>query len=142
MTERISQDTALMLMAMVTARRGTCSRAQVGVVIAVDGRAVSTGYNGAPAGMDHCVHEADEKCNLAVHAEANAIAYAARHGVAIDDADLFTTFSPCLPCSQLIINAGIVRVVYSNRYRLTDGLDLLEEAGVLIEELPIDMMEA
>jgi dCMP deaminase len=141
---RISRDEMLMKMAQVASMRSTCSRASVGVVIARDGRVLSTGYNGAPAGMPHCNHTMDlaSGCQDAVHAEANAIAYAARYGMKIDGAELFTTFSPCLPCAQLIVNTGIWRVNYAVQYRLTQGLDLLERAGVLLHHMPDDMMDA
>jgi dCMP deaminase len=69
-------------------------------------------------------------CQIAVHAEANAIAFAAKHGVATNGADLFTTLAPCLVCAQLIINAGIVHVTYASSYRYEDGLTLLMSAGI------------
>jgi dCMP deaminase len=70
---------------------------------------------------------------MAVHAEANAIAYAARFGITTDGTDLFTTLSPCLECAKLIINAGVVRVVYKHKYRDTRGIEFLELAGVEVE---------
>lgn len=154
----------LMGMAKVAAQRSTCSRAQVGAVIAVDGRVLSTGYNGAPAGMPHCNHECNcgypgkggayfegkhlsncsslAACSISVHAEANAIAYAARHGVRVDRAELFCTHLPCGTCAKLIINSGIARVVFETDYRLKDGSDLLRSAGILTEKLSEDMMGA
>lgn len=143
--------------AAVFAQRSTCSRASVGVVIARDGRILVTGYNGAPAGMDHCSHDCDcegkplsgalkyqaawhdprcmslQPCRIAVHAEANAIAYAAKHGVSLDGAELHTTLCPCLPCAQLIVNAGIWRVVAAQPYRDQSGLDLLKKAGIALQ---------
>jgi dCMP deaminase len=136
-----------MAMANVASQRGTCERAQVGVVIALEGRVLTTGYNGAPAGLPHCSHlcscsyEYPEKehdptcwslqpCLVASHAEANAIAWAARHGVQLKGATLYTTMVPCLSCAQLIINAGIVKVIAAQRYRDTSGHDLLQRAGV------------
>lgn len=143
-----------MTQAQIIAERSTCSRASVGVVIAQDARVVSQGYNGAPAGMPHCDHTCDcasqfatasmhnlttihspgcaktSACTAAVHAEANAIAFAAKHGVATGGAHLFTTLAPCLPCSQLIINAGIVRVVYFVAYRERAGISLLASANI------------
>ena len=131
--------------AQLMARRSTCSRAQVGAVIARDGRVISTGYNGAPAGLPHCDHTcycwepgtdhlpdcpAGKPCAISVHAEANAIAFAAREGLATRGATMYTTLSPCVPCAQLIINAGIVTVLYTNLYRNMAGVVLLESAGV------------
>lgn len=155
---RPSRDEMLMAHAKVAAMRATCSRAQVGVVIAREGRILSTGYNGAPSKMPHCDHTCDCKregytlpgeklphvdddemqcnslkpCLISVHAEANAIAYAARHGMALEGAHLFSTWAPCNSCSQLIINAGITRVVFENNYRDPRGLDLLAAAGIAL----------
>jgi dCMP deaminase len=119
------------------AQRGTCGRAAVGVVITVGGRIITTGYNGAPSGMSHCPdtdeHQTGPSCQHAVHAEANAIAFAARHGTPTDGATLYTTLTPCVPCAQLIINAGIVRVVAHTPYRVMDGWDLLYDAGIELD---------
>lgn len=151
--ERPSRDSILMSNASLWALRSTCSRAQVGVVIATsDYRTLANGYNGAPSGMPHCDHTCDCKyqvtgmefpilghrstcksmppCKVSVHGEANAIAYAARNGVAIGQSQLFTTVAPCYACAQLIINAGIVRVLFDNRHRDMTGVDLLDNAGV------------
>jgi dCMP deaminase len=153
---RPTRDQMLMRQAQIVAERSTCARAHVGVVIAHDGRVVSQGYNGAPAGMAHCDHtcpctrgfEDDpgpgeiplhtdgcpmKPCTRAVHGEANAIAFAARHGVATNGATLFTTLAPCPACAQLIINAGIVRVVFAKPYRFDAGINLLMDAGVPTE---------
>lgn len=138
---RIDRDELLMGTARLFAQRSTCSRGQVGVVISRDARILSSGYNGAPAGMPHCNHERlftveteaftnGKGCTNAVHAEANAIAFAAKNGVALAEAEIHTTLSPCLFCSQLIVNAGIRAVTYQDEYRLTDGLAVLGRAGV------------
>lgn len=128
---RPSRSETLLNVAAIIAKRSTCNRLNVGAVVARDGRILTTGYNGPPSGMDHCDHEEFEvQCNLAVHAEANALAFAARYGMSTDGAEMFLTDSPCHNCAKLIINAGIVRVYYSNEYRLTHGVDLLEDAGV------------
>jgi len=128
----------LMDMAIVAAARGTCSRLRVGAIIASNGRALSMGYNGVPTGMQHCNHSMDESgvgCPNAVHAEANAIVWAARYGVSTDGCDIFTTHMPCLGCANLIINAGIIRVVYSVDYRDHSGLDLLTTVGIEVDKL-------
>ena len=116
--------------ARLISARSTCSRAQVGCVIAIDSRIVSTGYNGSPAGIQHCWHKDDEPCRDSVHAEANAIAFAAKFGIAIDGATLYTTISPCKTCAQLIINAGIKKVYYTLIHRDATGIDLLQEANI------------
>jgi len=149
--DRITRDQMLMGMAQVVARRSTCERSKVGVIVAVQSRPLVSGYNGAPAGMPHCDHTcncgatdkygdtvsdhddtcaAEMPCTVAVHAEANAIAYAARHGIILAESILYSTLEPCYECAKLIINAGIVRVVYSMAYRSHLGLMLLREAGV------------
>lgn len=119
-------------MAFIVAARGTCSRLQVGAVVSMDGRVLSSGYNGAPAGFDHCMHSPaqDMPCTQAVHAEANAIVFAARHGVATGEAILHTTHLPCPACARLIINAGIRVVTWQEPFRNDFGLELLERGGV------------
>lgn len=136
----------MMQMAEAVAQRSTCSRLNVGAVISRQGRPISTGYNGNVSGMAHCEHDPFESvmsyagevvrkttetgCQTAMHAEANAIAFAARHGVATEDAHLYVTHQPCLPCARLIVNAGIEIVYYDHPYRISDGLLLLQLAGV------------
>lgn len=131
---RISRNEMLFSMACTVANRSTCDRLHVGAVLSRDGRVISLGYNGAPAGVDHCKHPETEAlgigCTLAVHAEANAIAFAAKHGVPTDQAELHVTNMPCLRCSQLIINAGITSVSYLYSYRDPSGIILLKEGGV------------
>jgi dCMP deaminase len=134
----------LLAMAVVMAQRGTCTRGQVGAVVALDDRVCATGFNGAPRGMQHCVHEpsdlADQSptartCRWAVHAEANAVAFAARNGIALNGATLYTTLSPCVVCAQLVINAGIVHVVCAVRYRDQAGINLLRDARLTVKIL-------
>lgn len=136
--DRPTRDKLLMSTARVWAARGTCSRAKVGVVISRDGRILVQGYNGTPKGLPHCSHVGDEPCTLAVHAEANAIAYAAKLGVALDGSELHSTRVPCTNCAMLIINAGITRVMYRENHRDMGGLILLRDAFVLVERF--DMM--
>jgi dCMP deaminase len=151
---RPTREQMLMEMAGVAAKRSTCSRAQVGVVIARDGRVLVTGYNGAPSGLPHCSHECDcsydevveggvpvrrihkpecnskEPCVISVHAEANAIAYAARWGISLEDSELYTTMVPCLPCAQLLVNSGVIMVYFQSEYRDGRGLELLKNASI------------
>lgn len=132
---RIDRHEMMMRVAEVTALRGTCSRLQVGAVIARDGRSISTGYNGNVANVSHCKHIDDTPCKTAMHAECNAIAYAARNGVATSDAYLYTTHMPCFDCARLIINAGITKVFYRVPYRITFGVELLQRAGIEVFRL-------
>jgi len=131
----------LMRVATVISSRGTCTRAYVGAVIAIEGRVISMGYVGAPSGMPHCIEVGDEigedgGCIRTVHAEANAIAWAARNGFGTEEAELFCTHEPCLACAKLIVNAGITRVVYEHPYRKHDGITLLNDAGIEIFNMP------
>lgn len=132
---RMSREQFLMETALLAGKRSTCSRAEVGVVLAREGRILVTGYNGAPAGLPHCDHSYQPPddlrgCTTAVHAEANAIAYAARYGLPLHEADLFCSYTPCVPCAQLIITAGISAVYARTRYRDRGGEVLLSAAGI------------
>lgn len=133
--ERTTRDEALMRVAAVFAGRGTCNRAAVGAVIAREGRIIATGYVGSPAGLPHCLDVGCETseysgCLRTVHAEANAIAFAARHGIATAGATLYCTHSPCGNCAKLIINAGIVKLMYEMEYRDIKPLGMLAAANV------------
>ena len=127
-----------MAIAMILSERGTCDRKQVGAVIVRDGRCVSWGYNGAPPGAPHC-DENDHGwagmaepygigCRNATHAEANALAFAAKQGISTDDGTLYVTVAPCDNCSRLLIAAGISNVYYHEEYRDRTGLEVLERA--------------
>jgi dCMP deaminase len=131
---RPSRDDMLMEMAVVVSKRSTCNRLAVGAVVSRGGRVLSTGYNGPASGLPHCQHDKDEPCEMAIHAEVNALAWAARFGVATLYADLHITHMPCLKCAQFIINAGISRVVYAIPYRLRSGVELLDKAHVDFEQ--------
>lgn len=123
----------LMDIARVVAQRATCNRLHVGAVLAREGRVISTGYNGAASGLPHCSAETCNEttpCTHTTHAEAGAIAHAARHGVALDGATAYVTACPCLDCAKLLVNAGIRRVVYATPYRRVEGLELLKQAGI------------
>lgn len=134
---RITRDEMLMEIAKVVSSRSTCNRAQVGAVIAQDGRIVSTGYAGAPSGLPHCGPETCDTstpCTRTVHAEAGAISYAARSGIRLEGATLYCTHCPCIDCAKLIINTGIKRVIYDQAYRKTEGLELLRTVGISVEQ--------
>lgn len=139
MVDRLSREATLLEMAWALAGRSTCNRLNVGALIARDSRVISTGYNGNVAGSAHCNHqENDPPCTTAVHAEANALVFAARHGVGVHKADLFTTHMPCLSCAKLIINAGIWHVYFDREYRLTDGVELLVNSGIQVFRITED----
>jgi dCMP deaminase len=132
----------MMVVAHTFANLGTCDRLQVGAVIHRDGRVISTGYNGVPKGLPHCDHAAETPvigeergCQTAVHAEANTIAWAARHGLRVEGADLTVTHMPCVDCAKLIINAGLVSVTFEHPYRKVEGVELLTRARIRVVNL-------
>lgn len=121
MAARTDWDTYFMEIARVVSSRATCDRKHVGAVIVRDRIILSTGYNGSIRGMPHCDEAGhmmeDNHCVATIHAEANAIIQAARNGVGIAGASIYTTASPCWPCFKLVANAGIKRVVFGEFYR-------------------------
>lgn len=135
--KRLSRDDLLMTVAKLYQQRSTCLRRQVGAVIGIDGRTLAPGYNGAPHGMPHCTRSTcneERPCTIAAHAEANAIAWAARKGIKTNGSTLYTTVSPCMDCAMLIINAGIVEVIYLEEYRDTSAIEYLRKAHVICEK--------
>jgi len=104
----------------MVAKRSTCDRRNVGAVIVKDKNILSTGYNGSPKGLPHCDeagHEmSDGHCVRTIHAEANALIQAAKHGVAMDEAVMYLTDSPCYDCFKMLVNSGIKEVVYGEYY--------------------------
>lgn len=123
-------------MARIWAENSYCKRRQVGALLVKDKTIISDGYNGTPSGFPNvCEDDNDTTFPYVLHAEANAIAKVAQSNNSSDGATLYVTASPCIECAKLIIQAGIKRVVYSEKYRLTDGIDLLERAGVKVEFL-------
>lgn len=126
----------------LVAKRSTCRRRAVGAVLVKEKRILSTGYNGAPSNISHCIDigclredlgipsgEKHELCR-GIHAEQNAIIQAAYHGVAISGANLFCTNLPCAICAKMIINAGIRKVYYRDGYADTISKEMIDEAGI------------
>jgi dCMP deaminase len=143
--ERPSWDEYFMEMAMLTAKRSTCMRRNVGAVIVQDKHIIATGYNGAPKGIPHCEEIGGclrEKMNIpsgerhelcrALHAEQNAIIQAATLAQSIEGASIYITNQPCVICAKMIINAGIKRIVVKEGYPDKLAVDLLAEAGLKI----------
>jgi dCMP deaminase len=132
--ERVGWHEYFMNVAGQVATRSTCDRKNVGAVIVRDKTILSTGYNGSLRGAPHCDeigHDLENgHCIRTVHAEANAIAQAARHGVMIDHAELYVTASPCLTCFKLVVNAGIKIVYYQEFYRDTRITEYARQAGI------------
>lgn len=118
-------------MALIWAGNSYCKRRQVGALIVKEKMIISDGYNGTPSGFENiCEDETNKTKPYVLHAEANAITKVAKSNNSSDGATLYVTTSPCLECSKLIIQAGIKRVVYCNKYHTPDGLELLKRAGI------------
>lgn len=124
------------------AARATCDRKHVGAVIVKDKNILATGYNGSISGMPHCDEMGhmieNDHCVATIHAEANAILQAAKHGTSIDGADLYITTSPCWQCFKLIANAGIRRVFYGRFYRDNRIHDVAGRVGIELISLAGD----
>jgi dCMP deaminase len=142
-------DDIFMELAVNLSRRSHCIKAQVGAVLVKDTRIISIGYNGPPAGTHNCDEEfpttgcardAKGSCSLALHAEENAILYAAKNGSVMDGGTLYVTLSPCLPCARIIYSMKIARVIYLHSYAaykglpVDEGLAFLEKFGVEIKK--------
>ena len=131
-------DLRYMRMANIWAENSYCQRRKVGALIVKDKMIISDGYNGTPSGFENiCENEDGFTKPYVLHAEANAITKIARSNNNSAGATMYVTASPCIECAKLIIQAGIKRVVYGEKYRLTDGIDLLERAGVEVVYLEI-----
>ena len=136
MTKSLLLDKRYLRMAHIWSENSYCTRRKVGALIVKDKMIISDGYNVTPSGFPN-VCEGDDGLTLpcVLHAEANAITKIARSGNNSDGATLYVTDAPCIECAKLIIQAGIVRVVYARSYRLTDGIDLLRQAGIEVEQV-------
>lgn len=131
----------------VIASRATCLRRKVGATLVKDNHILASGYNGAPAGLKHCLDigcmreehnipsgQRHELCR-GLHAEQNALIQAAVHGVAIKGATIYVTHQPCVVCAKMIINAGIKRVVFAGSYPDELSMEMFKEAGIELEKL-------
>jgi dCMP deaminase len=132
---KIGFDELYMELAENLAKKSHCVKAKVGAVISKDTRIISLGYNGPPAGTHNCDEEWPETgcprdrkggCSLALHAEANAILYAAKNQITLEHATLYVTLAPCLPCARIIYTTGIRKVIYKNSYAAYKGIDVEE----------------
>ncbi len=150
MQERPSWDEYFMKIARDVSERATCIRRKVGAVIVKDKRILSTGYNGAPAGVTHCTNEnclrtlnnipSGERHELCrgLHAEQNAIIQAALHGVSINNASIYITNQPCSICTKMLINSGIKKFIYKDPYNDKLAMEMIEEADIttlIMEEI-------
>lgn len=149
LNKRPDWDAYFMEIASLVSKRSTCLRRQVGAVIVKDKNILSTGYNGAPSGITHCEvtgclreklnvpsGERHELCR-GLHAEQNAIIQAAFHGTSIKDSTLYCTNLPCSICSKMLINAGIIKIIFKEGYMDALGKEMIEESGIVLERLEI-----
>ncbi|MGB5932853.1 MAG: cytidine/deoxycytidylate deaminase family protein [Anaerolineae bacterium] len=137
---RPTWDEYFMEIARQVAQRSTCPRASVGAVIVRERRILTTGYNGAPEGLLHCLEAGciieDDHCQRSLHAEQNAIIQAASYGVSIAGGTTYITHQPCNTCAKMIINAGLKRVIYAGEYPDELACNFLAEAGVELVLFP------
>jgi dCMP deaminase len=133
-------DSYFMKIAYAVSERSTCDRAYVGCVLVYEKRILTTGFNGSPAGQEHCDEIGhllvDGHCVRTIHAETNAIIQAALHGISTRGCTCYVTHFPCLNCTKVLINAGITRLIYSMAYRMDENaMEFLHKANVEICEL-------
>ena len=132
-------DRRYLRMARIWSENSYCTRRQVGALLVKDKMIISDGYNGTPSGFPNvCEDENNVTFPYVLHAEANAITKVARSHNSSEGATLYVTAAPCLECAKLIIQAGVVRVVYSDFYRTSTGLELLRQAGIEIMQLHLE----
>lgn len=130
-------DCRYLAMAQIWAQNSYCDRRKVGALIVRDKMIISDGYNGTPSGFENICEDQENKTkSYVLHAEANAITKVARSYNSSEGATLYVTSSPCIECAKLIIQAGILRVVYCNEYRTVEGLDLLKRANIELLYIP------
>ena len=148
--KRLGWHEYFMSVAQLISRRATCTRGHIGAVIVRDHSILSTGYNGAPSGLPHCndsncriyrsIHPdgtVEENCVNAIHAEINAIAQAAKHGVSIKDSDIYITASPCIHCLKVLINVGIKTIYYLKPYKIEHIDELLRLSGIKLVQVTV-----
>ncbi|MCQ2323907.1 MAG: dCMP deaminase family protein [Paludibacteraceae bacterium] len=136
MDKQTKRDHLYMKMARTWSENSYCERRQVGALMVKNQMIISDGFNGTPSGFEnHCEDDNNTSLPYVLHAEANAITKVARSNNSSEGATLYVTTSPCMECAKLIIQSGIQRVVYGEKYRITDGIDLLKRAGIELVEL-------
>lgn len=146
-------DQYFMEITYVVAKRSTCLRRQVGAILVKDKHILTTGYNGAPKGLEHCIvtgclreqlgvpsGERHELCR-ALHAEQNAIIQAANLGISIENSTLYCTTAPCSLCAKMLINAGVKRVVFDGAYPDERAMEFFGEAHVIVEQVSLNKNE-
>ena len=131
---------------LTIAKRSSYLKARQGALLIKDNRIISFGYNGPPASHINCTEYSEEVCGkdsngscfLGIHAEQNAIGYAARNGIDTEGCSIYCTQSPCISCAKLVVASGIKEFYYISNYRLVDGIKFLDQAGVSIKRIKND----
>ncbi len=137
--KQVAFDKRYLEMAQIWAKNSYCVRRQVGALIVKEKMIISDGYNGTPSGFENkCEDDNNLTKPYVLHAEANAITKVAKSHNSSENSTLYVTTSPCMECAKLIIQSGIKRVVYCNKYPKTDGLDLLRRAGIALVYIDIE----
>ena len=137
--KQLALDRRYLRMAKIWAENSYCERRKVGALIVKDKSIISDGYNGTPVGFENvCEDEDGLTKHYVLHAEANAITKLASSTQSSIGATVYVTDAPCIECAKLIIQSHIIRVVYSIEYRLRDGIDLLERAGIQVDYIPLE----
>lgn len=132
-------DERYLRMTKIWSENSYCQRRKVGAILVKDNMIISDGYNGTPSGFPNiCESEEGTTLPYVLHAEANAITKVARSNNSSEGSTLYVSTSPCMECSKLIIQAGIKRVVFSELYRICDGIDLLKKVGIEVDYMPLD----
>lgn len=140
MPSQYSLDQTYLGTALLHAKLSKAIRKQTGAVLVTENGVTLTGYNGQPSGMSNIceTYAFDKECLVTkpevIHAELNTLLKASREGVSVLDSTMYITLSPCIQCAAMMVQAGIKRVVYLEQYRCTKGLDLLEEAGIIMDQ--------
>lgn len=141
--KQLRYDLAYLRMAHEWSKLSHCTRKKVGAIIVKNGMIISDGYNGTPSGFDNdCEDESGATWWYVLHAEANAISKVARSTNNAQDSTLYLTLSPCKDCSKMVLQVGIKRVVYSQLYKDGEGLQLLRDAGIKVEHIPLEDYES
>jgi len=139
-TKQLRYDKVYLKMALTWSELSHCARKKVGAIIVKDDAIISDGYNGTPSGFDNCCENDNGETHWYVlHAEANAILKVAKSTNNCSGATLYLTHSPCKDCSKLILQSGIKRLVFRDKYRDTAGIDFLISAGLEVEQIQIDL---
>ena len=137
--KQLELDKRYLRMAAIWAENSYCKRRQVGALIVKDKMIISDGYNGTPSGFENiCEDENNVTKPYVLHAEANAITKVAASSNSSNGATIYVTSAPCIECAKLIIQSGIKRVVYSEKYRTEEGLELLSRAGICIDFIDLN----